>query len=112
MRPNEQNYGSVNLIPFETISFYLSGEVHWVIAFYNLAANIGLFIPYGILLRLVTAEKRILTFLPFLPITIIEISQHLTRRGSLDIDDLILNVSGFYIGYVLFPLFRKIINIK
>lgn len=47
-RPNNQNYENVNLIPFETIYFYLSGSVDFLIAFYNLSANIGLFIPYGL----------------------------------------------------------------
>ena len=48
--PNDQSYDSLNLIPFATIRYYLSGEINWIIALYNLAANIGLFIPYGIYL--------------------------------------------------------------
>lgn len=44
-RPGGQVYDSWNLVPFSTVSYFLSGEVHFLIAFYNLAANIGLFIP-------------------------------------------------------------------
>ncbi|WP_176699601.1 hypothetical protein [Neobacillus massiliamazoniensis] len=51
-RPNDQSYQSWNLIPFSTISFYFSGKVNWLISFYNLSANIGLFIPYGIFLMI------------------------------------------------------------
>lgn len=47
-RPANQTYGTVNLIPLETIFFYLSGQVNHLIAFYNLSANIGLFVPLGI----------------------------------------------------------------
>ncbi|MFL6555088.1 MAG: VanZ family protein, partial [Bacillus sp. (in: firmicutes)] len=50
-RPTVQSYSSINLIPFSTVTFYLSGKVNWLIAFYNLAANIGLFLPYGLFLR-------------------------------------------------------------
>ncbi|KMJ59314.1 hypothetical protein AB685_09380 [Bacillus sp. LL01] len=112
IRPNEQSMEYFNLMPFDTIIFYLSGKVHWVIAFYNLAANIGLFIPFGILLRQRTVNKLILTILPFLLVSAIEITQYLTRRGSLDIDDLILNVFGFYIGYGLYPWFQKVIIVR
>ncbi|MCM3618058.1 VanZ family protein [Sutcliffiella horikoshii] len=110
IRPNDSSMNSVNLIPFDTIHFYFTGNVHWVIAFYNLAANIGLFVPFGILLRTITSNKLFLLALPFLLVSAIEISQYLTRRGSLDIDDLILNVLGFYIGYALYPWFQRVVK--
>ncbi|CAG9620049.1 VanZ family protein [Sutcliffiella rhizosphaerae] len=110
-RPNDQIYESINLMPFETIIFYLSGTVHWIIAFYNLAANIGLFVPFGILLRFKTSNRMTLCLLPFLLISLIEVGQYITKRGSMDIDDLILNVVGFYIGYLFFPLFRRVYSI-
>lgn len=112
IRPNEQSMEYFNLMPFDTIIFYLSGKVHWVIAFYNLAANIGLFIPFGIFLRLRTSNKLILAILPFLLVSTIEIGQYLSRRGSLDVDDLILNVFGFYIGYALYRWFEKVIKLR
>ena len=34
-RPKGQNYGTINLIPFNTIDFYLSGNVGYLITFYN-----------------------------------------------------------------------------
>src|SRR5699024_2608823 len=90
-RPGEQTYDSWNLVPFSTIGFYLSGNVNPLIAFYNLAANIGLFIPFGIALMLLVKSKLMKFIIPFLAISTIELLQFITNRGSLDIDDLILN---------------------
>jgi glycopeptide antibiotics resistance protein len=111
LRPNDQSYESINLIPFSTIAFYLSGKVDSLISLYNLAANIGLFLPFGILLRTIRASLRKLIVLPFTAITFIELLQFFTHRGSLDIDDLLLNLLGIYAGCWLYPLFRKIVKI-
>ena len=111
LRSNDQSYESINLIPFSTIAFYLSGKVDTLISLYNLAANIGLFLPFGILLRTIRASLRKLIVLPFTAITFIELLQFFTHRGSLDIDDLLLNLLGIYAGCWLYPLFRKIVKI-
>lgn len=112
MRPSEPAYENSNLVPFKTISLYLSGNADWFVSFYNLAANVGLFVPFGVLLAYWSRSFLIKVFLPFALISCIEITQLLTNRGSLDVDDLILNVLGFYIGYALVPLVRKIVVIK
>ena len=112
MRPSEPAYENSNLVPFKTISLYLSGNADWFVSFYNLAANVGLFVPFGVLLACWSRSFLIKVFLPFALISCIEITQLLTNRGSLDVDDLILNVLGFYIGYALVPLVRKIVVIK
>ncbi|HWL23773.1 MAG TPA: VanZ family protein [Ureibacillus sp.] len=113
-RPSGANYGSINFIPFETIVYYLTGSVSFLIAFYNLGANIGLFIPFGLYYRYVAkAPSMVRLFLiTVISISLIEFVQFLTKRGSLDIDDLILNVLGVAIGYVIFPLFRKVFMIQ
>ncbi|MEO2076084.1 MAG: VanZ family protein [Bacillus sp. (in: firmicutes)] len=110
-RPNDQSYESVNLKPFTTISFYLSGKVDGLISFYNLAANIGLFLPYGILLRIKHASIVKVLIAPIISITVIELLQFFTHRGSMDIDDLLLNVVGIYLGCILYPLFKKTVKI-
>ncbi|WP_078378546.1 VanZ family protein [Sutcliffiella halmapala] len=111
-RPNEQQYDTINLIPFSTISLFLSGEVNWLVSFYNLAANIGLFIPFGVLLKWRTKSRTSLLLVPIFAISAIELLQYITSRGSLDIDDLLLNTLGFWIGYALTPVFKKIIIVK
>jgi glycopeptide antibiotics resistance protein len=111
LRPNNQIYHSMNLIPFSTIAFYLSGKVNPLISFYNLAANIILFIPYGIFLMIKKVSYLRLFVLPFLGIAFIEFLQFITHRGSLDIDDLILNMVGVIGGYLLYPLFTRIFKV-
>ncbi|WP_222860257.1 MULTISPECIES: VanZ family protein [Bacillus] len=115
IRPAEQNDYSYNLVPFQTIFYYLSGEVNLLIATYNLVANIGLFIPYGVAFLLLksTQEYSIVkrTIIPILSIIVIELLQFISRRGSLDIDDVILNVIGAIIGYRITPLIRRVVKI-
>jgi glycopeptide antibiotics resistance protein len=110
-RHSDQSYQSLNLIPLSTIAFYLSGKVNGLIAFYNLSANICLFIPYGIFLMVKNRSRIQLFYLPLLVISMIEILQYVSHRGSMDIDDLILNVIGFFIGYLLHPLFNKVFKV-
>lgn len=111
-RPDEQSYNSINLVPFSTVMFYLSGKINWLISFYNLAANIGLFIPYGIYLRLINFSQLKAWVISLLTIACIEILQFVSHRGSLDIDDLMLNVLGVFLGYWLYPLFKRVIMIS
>ncbi|MED1204338.1 VanZ family protein [Heyndrickxia acidicola] len=112
-RPANEHYHEWNLIPFKTILFYLSQRVEFLVAFYNLAANIVLFIPNGICILLLTKKRSFfrLAVLPAACISLIEVLQLLTHRGSLDIDDLILNTVGIEIGYWLYPVFKKVIVI-
>jgi glycopeptide antibiotics resistance protein len=106
-RPAQNGLSSYNLIPFKTILFYLRDKSDPLVSFYNLAANILLFAPYGYLIMFLIKKRRfwLLIIIPVVSVSIIEIMQFVTKRGSLDIDDLILNVTGFVIGYLLyFPL--------
>lgn len=113
-RPKGQVY-SYNLIPFSTILSYLSNEMNGLVSFYNLSANVGLFIPFGLYLLSREGENpsALRKFLyPLLSISGIEICQFVFRRGSLDVDDLILNMIGVYLGYILYPLFKRVVAIQ
>lgn len=107
LRPNNQSYDSYNLIPFSTVVFYLSGQVNGLVAFYNLAANVGLFVPFGIYLKIYRYSISQIILLSFLSISFIEMMQMFLNRGSLDIDDLILNIIGVIIGSFIYPVFNK-----
>lgn len=113
-RPNGSSYGSINLVPLNTIYFYLSGNVDFLIALYNLAANIALFIPYGLYYRYIskTSSFKQLLIITLCSITTIEWLQFITKRGSLDIDDLILNVLAVAFGYLIYPLFKRVFVVK
>ena len=105
---------SSNLIPFATIHHYvvqLQGPIAQI-AFYNLAGNIVLFIPFGFFMPLLWKRFRsigtmlIVSFcIPFF----IEGTQYFIARSS-DIDDILLNAMAIFGGYGLYLLvnFMKI----
>lgn len=113
-RPEHHGMRSYNLIPFRTIRFYFTSRINPLVSFYNLVANIALFVPYGYLLMVLINKKRVwfLSSIPVISIALIEVLQFVTRRGQLDIDDLILNVLGFVIGYVLYPFLKRYLLFK
>ena len=96
----------MNLVPFETIALYIramiKGTINLNIAIANLVGNFLLFMPMGVYLPFFL--KKIRTLLDYvlymIPVLFfVEIVQLLTKRGSFDIDDLILNLSGAIIGF-------------
>ena len=111
----EQLKYSVNLVPFSTVSEYLGylfdGGYMVRQAIINLGGNVIMFIPLGVFLPLLWEKMRrfpshILTTAGI--ITAVELIQLLTLRGTLDIDDLILNVVGSAIGYITYILCVKL----
>ncbi len=104
---------NLNLIPFRTLLEYtevLNAGINRFLlrhAFVNLAGNVVMFLPLGILLPALWPKLRV--WGRFLLCTVgliiaIELAQLFTLLGSCDIDDLILNVLGTSIGFVLFKL--------
>lgn len=101
---------NVNLIPFKTITEYLSNPPNAETALTNLAGNIIAFIPFGFLVPIVF--KRVNNFKTMFVISaaasaLIEIIQMLLKVGSTDIDDTILNTVGGLIGFGLLRLVFK-----
>ncbi len=97
MDKDELEYTRVNLIPFQTIRFYLfSGRVSFAVSAKNIWGNIIAFVPLGILIPLLRRRLSVVfTFFTALGLSAsIEITQYFTGLGSADIDDLILNVFG------------------
>jgi glycopeptide antibiotics resistance protein len=92
-----------NLLPFASIyqDFqWANGPTKaWAI---NFLGNIGVFIPLGALIACCWPRRFWKTLLVHsLAVASMEVIQLLTRRGKLDIDDLILNTTGMVIGYVI-----------
>lgn len=102
-----------NVIPFETIRRYaLHREmIGKGISFLNIEGNILAFLPFGFFLPLLFIRFRRL-FLTVLMTACfsfcVELLQLVTRVGSCDVDDLILNTIGGLIGYLLFLLFMRL----
>lgn len=92
----------VNFVPFRTMKNYIkySGFLHTLT---NILGNILIFIPYGILVAEIFPKYRKLSKIFLLSFTtsfFVEFIQFFIGR-SVDIDDLILNVIGSIIGYII-----------
>ena len=102
-----------NLIPLHTISAYVRnlGLDNMIDTAINLIGNIAVFIPLGFLIpaslsRPWSYGRFILFFIFF--IILLECMQTFLRVGTGDIDDLLLNVIGGSLGYVLFVQYEKV----
>lgn len=101
-----------NLVPFQTIKQYIVHHDHFnfEIWFKNLFGNIVLFIPIGVFLPLLNTKYRrvsALTGATIIMIAVVELIQLLSRVGSFDVDDIILNTLGALLGLMMMKvLFR------
>jgi glycopeptide antibiotics resistance protein len=106
--------GSLSFVPGRsTIGCYLQMKgtpVEMVICSMQLLGNVLLFVPLGLLLPIVlksVSVRAVAGWAFFLSVTI-EVIQYLQRfmgmKRSADVDDVILNVVGALIGYVLIKL--------
>ena len=97
--------GGINLIPFKVFfetytEVFINNNLSYFLI--NFLGNIIMFIPIGILISLLwkmNNKKIILIGLIFF--SLIEIIQLFLNRGT-DIDDILLNVLGIYLGYIFF----------
>lgn len=103
-----------NLVPFATIKHFLDIEhLRTRIGIINLLGNIGMFIPFGILLPFAGWKKAMRAYGIFLAgLCILELAQLISRRGSLDIDDIILNSLGFWLGYSIYGMYKRLVISK
>ena len=99
---------SSNFIPFKTITLYLGyladGTINRNIAIENLIGNLLIFAPMGILLPcLFKSLRKFSKFAIVMLIMLIsvEVGQLLTFTGSIDIDDVILNLLGAALFFCL-----------
>jgi glycopeptide antibiotics resistance protein len=114
---------SFNLIPLRTIRGYFlilgrddaAAEVFRPYAVTNLLGNLLAFLPLGLSLPLLfRRQRRFWLFLltAALCIAFVELLQLLSRRGALDVDDLLLNLPGAILGWLLWKLARRRENKK
>lgn len=96
-----------NLKPFTEIKRYInySREIGSFNVILNLIGNIVCFMPFGFVMPILSNKQRNIfkvTFLSFLCSVIIELIQLVSKLGSCDVDDVILNTMGGFLGYVIF----------
>ncbi|SEP15025.1 VanZ family protein [Paenibacillus sp. OV219] len=104
-----QGFWNLQLIPFRTISSSIDSMSRFGIdhpATVALIANIILFVPMGFLVPFVIRKKSFLKTMgtSLAIIVAIEMIQYVTNLGATDIDDVILNMTGSLIGYILFVI--------
>ncbi|HYE11811.1 MAG TPA: VanZ family protein [Patescibacteria group bacterium] len=106
---------SYNLIPLKTISNYLqnSSRISFDIWIYNLAGNVAAFIPLGFLLPIAFRSfSAVKTYsVAFIFVLSAEVLQLVSRRGVFDVDDLLLNMLGSIIGYVIYKLLSILLRV-
>lgn len=98
-----------NLIPFQTIRIYLNnlGSWFWM---RNALGNLALLFPLGLLgpVALPALDRWWRIALIALAIsTAIEVTQLFIPDRSADIDDVIVNVAGALLGYLVLSLARR-----
>ena len=78
----------------------------------NVFGNIIMFIPFGFLGFIFPKFRNFKTLmLAFLSILIIvEALQYFSRLGVFDVDDVLLNSLGVWLGFVLFKIFNRKFN--
>ncbi|UTR14955.1 VanZ family protein [Salipaludibacillus sp. LMS25] len=115
--PGGRNY---NLEPFLSIYRISMHSDSWVDPFRILVGNILLFVPFGYLFPfLVDSIRRIKTnvsilltvFLSMLLSIFIEVSQFLFTYRVANVDDVILNTLGGFIGVFVYKISSRVIRI-
>ncbi|MCM1259882.1 MAG: VanZ family protein [Prevotella sp.] len=69
--------------------------------FLNIFGNIALFVPMGILLKQFSFKPFMISMLSLGLIITIELLQYMTQKGIFDILDIVLNILGIAIGYMI-----------
>ena len=104
------SFGGVNIIPFKEIFRYEAGTY---LFYKNILGNVLLFLPFGFFVGYFIKVKKVsvmllLTFIVSLSIETIQLS----IGRVFDVDDVILNVLGGLIGFILYKVLNKVIPDK
>ena len=105
---------ATNFVPFHMIRNYMialkNNRIEPYLVFANIIGNIVIFIPLPMLLSGLTG--RILRWIKLfgiglLTLICLEIIQLLTRRGACDVDDVLLNMTGILLGYLIVRIYAR-----
>ncbi|WP_142723938.1 MULTISPECIES: VanZ family protein [unclassified Chryseobacterium] len=96
---------------FSTIKF-IRGPNKTIDIIKIVLGNIIMFIPFGFLGWIIPGLKKLkpLIFGFISCIVIVEALQYFTRMGIFEVDDIILNTFGVYLGWVLFRMIERRFN--
>ena len=102
-----------NLIPFVEIRRFWTyrEQVGTMAMMLNIFGNVAGFVPFGYILPVLSDRLRnaLLIVVSGLSLSLcVETAQLFFRVGSFDVDDLMLNTLGAFLGYVLFCICNEI----
>lgn len=102
VRTGSQMGKVINLVPFNNFREYLDGTMSLYEGYMYILGNVFVLFPMGFYLRILFPRKKVfavlLFFVPIVVSTFIEWSQYYFDNGICDVDDIMLNCFGFYIG--------------
>lgn len=109
-RSTEDQY-KYNLIPFSSYFQIANGDKYLLP---QVIMNIIMFFPVGFMTCLLRRERKweMVVLSGVILSGLIEILQLLLKRGSAEIDDVIHNVIGCFVGYLLFYAVEKLYLLK
>lgn len=97
---------SYNLVLFREIKRFWNyrAQVGLFVSFSNLFGNIIIFIPFGFFMPMASRYRNFLetVFYSFALSFGVEVFQLLTKVGSFDVDDMLLNTLGGMAGFIVF----------
>jgi glycopeptide antibiotics resistance protein len=99
--PVSNTISSYNLVPFNEMFRYELGSVKF---YKNIVGNLLIFVPFGLFISYYLRIKRfpLVFILTLISSVTIEFAQRLIIGRVFDVDDIILNVTGGIIGYILY----------
>lgn len=103
---DDVSWSTNNFIPFKEIMRYNMGSRLFM---KNVVGNLVLFLPYGLFtsLYLKNDKASIIIFLTLITSVSIEVVQLIIGR-VFDIDDILLNVLGGFLGFVIYMILKKV----
>ena len=101
-----------NLTPFREIRRFIvyRRTLGWFAVLSNLLGNVLAFVPFGMILPMLTTKCRNFFHIVLLGVDFslfVETIQLISKVGSFDVDDLILNTLGAALGYLVYRLIRR-----
>ena len=101
-----------NLTPFRELRRFIvyRRTLGWFAVLSNLLGNVLAFVPFGMILPMLTPKCRNffhIVLLGFDFSLFVETIQLISKVGSFDVDDLILNTLGAALGYLVYRLIRR-----
>lgn len=105
-----------NLVLFDSIRSFNKAfnNYSFEVCFLNIYGNILAFMPFGFLFPLISVKNKFLKtfFLGVVLSAFIEIMQYITNLGILDVDDILLNGIGVFLGFVSLKLISFIFKTR